>query len=772
MKNKVIILFFLFFVVCMKSTSTELRRPISTSTPMYLFHIDVWNYADPQKIINLVPEDIRPYVVFNISLSVSLTKYGYSTAESWLRTCAENGVWATIQPASGGHCHFSDKDYSVYEYFFKNYPNFLGFNFAEQFWGFDTTDGLHPDGGKTPSFAERCTTFANLLKIANTYGGYLIVSTCKTAPSYGNTSPLATFKEHSNLSTAAKNYKDNFIYCEKYTSASGYYDMESQCLGVYLSDYCGNYGMRFDECGYEAHKNREATFPEAIGGMTILEHMMMTGQTVEDGPELIWKQVVKQTSNTTTTDGFTTKNWQLYSQFNNVYADVFRKFVVDKIVRIMPRKEVIDSTKIAIFNNNTTGSVASRRTAEALFTGLYAMDNGTWENDSVYLKKTGRYPAIPTLWTNGSYGFGTTVYQTAYNIRWSNTNAKVAEFNKIFPAQSTGNMYVRHIDNNWLVYNPNMDKNLSASSSFNLLYNSCSSINLNFPRYSFGIVTEKSDSIYFYLNNYRSSTTTKTSDTITISGCSSEPAFSYKDRGNHGISTISKTYIDGIFTLIVRHNGPLDLFVRCTGNGTNRLTVPEENVMISAETPQRYTGTRQYEAENFDYKNISKIDATTIHQYTAYSYMDFGKKSTAAVRDTISVPSSGTYTLSTRYTAPEGDVNSVDLYVNGNKLSTLHFTKTEVDSLWTTLDKNITLNNGKNVIMFKANSTATYNLYLDNITLTSTTSTSISTPNQSDTCNSFDIYNLNGQMIRNHATTLQGLKNGIYIVNNKKVVIK
>ena len=34
----------------------ELRRPISPSQPAWIIHIDVWNNADPQKIIDLVPE--------------------------------------------------------------------------------------------------------------------------------------------------------------------------------------------------------------------------------------------------------------------------------------------------------------------------------------------------------------------------------------------------------------------------------------------------------------------------------------------------------------------------------------------------------------------------------------------------------------------------------------------------------------------------------------------------------------------------------------------
>ena len=46
----------------------DFRRPVSKNEPMWIVHIDSWNCADPQKIIDLIPKDIRPYVVFNISL--------------------------------------------------------------------------------------------------------------------------------------------------------------------------------------------------------------------------------------------------------------------------------------------------------------------------------------------------------------------------------------------------------------------------------------------------------------------------------------------------------------------------------------------------------------------------------------------------------------------------------------------------------------------------------------------------------------------------------
>ncbi len=65
-----------------------MRRPLSAEQPMWIVHIDSWNYADPAKIIDLIPEDILPYVVFNISLSINWSKekkewlmvqYGYET---------------------------------------------------------------------------------------------------------------------------------------------------------------------------------------------------------------------------------------------------------------------------------------------------------------------------------------------------------------------------------------------------------------------------------------------------------------------------------------------------------------------------------------------------------------------------------------------------------------------------------------------------------------------------------------------------------------------
>ena len=185
-----LVLGFLILLIQLTTFAQEkapLRRPTSTSSPMWIIHIDTWNWADPEKIIKLVPEDIKPYVVFNISLSVSdfvRGKYPFTICESWVRTCAEHRVWAMIQPASGYKCNFPYSFSEEYEYFYKNYPNFIGWNWAEQNWGF-------PSGNE---FNKRLDLFVELLKLADKYGGYLSVSNFMGVGNYTN--PIGQFKNH------------------------------------------------------------------------------------------------------------------------------------------------------------------------------------------------------------------------------------------------------------------------------------------------------------------------------------------------------------------------------------------------------------------------------------------------------------------------------------------------------------------------------------------------------------------------------------------------
>ncbi len=198
----------------------------------------------------MVPADIRPYVVFNISISINhdrLTskwlqaEYGYEIAKSWLRECAENRVWAMIQQSSGGFQHFSETDLAVYEEFYREYPNFLGFNYAEQFWGYDGS--LQPPSSGSydpisPPWTNRIALFAQLLELSNRYGGYLVVSWCPNQWN-PNINPIGMLKRNPAFAAACRNYTQNYILCEKYTQQSYQSDMESTLPGGLCFRLCG-----------------------------------------------------------------------------------------------------------------------------------------------------------------------------------------------------------------------------------------------------------------------------------------------------------------------------------------------------------------------------------------------------------------------------------------------------------------------------------------------------------------------------------------------------
>ncbi|RXK85516.1 glycoside hydrolase family 98 domain-containing protein [Filimonas effusa] len=724
----------LFAPFALHAQSAPLRRPISPSQPMWLIHIDSWNQADPQKIINMVPADIRPYVVFNISISINhdrLTskwlqaEYGYEIAKSWLRVCAENRVWAMIQQSSGGFQHFSQSDLTVYEEFYRDYPNFIGFSYAEQFWGFDGS--LQPPSSSSydplsPPWADRINLFANLLQLSNRYGGYLVVSWCPNQWN-PNINPIGMLKRNAAFAAACRNYTENYILCEKYTQQTYQHDMESTCMGAYMSGYAGQYGIRYDETGWTDSTGTHANFTPATGVAPHLEHIMLTGQTVIDGTELIMTQQSRELNTAATPDGFTTRRWEFYPQLYNVNLDLFRK-ILDGHVRIPTRREVIDRTKVIIVNDVSSGSNQDQySTPQTLFEGLYRMDtDGNYELNKSFFKKTGRYPSIPIAYQlddTDANSFQVKINKSAYASRWPNITAKVNEMNTLFPSEYTGTLYAGRHENGWVTYNP-FKTNQTATASIPFKYNTCSSMELSYAQYSAGVIKEYSNRLNIYLNNYDNviNTGLKT-DIIRINGASTQPTWSYTDRGSHQASAVSGSWSGGVFTLTVQHNGPLDITINCAGTATGRLTSYTTATLVTPTQPPIYAGPLQHEAEHFDYRSINGNTANgasgTVRSYTGQGYLRFGTNAAASIRDTVSLQYAGSYQLRTRYSLTGGNVNTIGIYVNGSLVATPVFNQTDSNSAWAVQTQNITLNAGNNVIEFRASGAASNGVYFDNI---------------------------------------------------------
>lgn len=666
-----------------------MRRPISPIQPMWLVHIDSWNYPDPQKIIDLVPADVRPYVVFNISLSSnnSVTLDGKRICDSWMKVCARNRVWTMIQCSSGAHNRLSDTDLDIYRNYFEEYPNFLGFNFAEQFWDFGK-EGL-------PTFLERLQLLANVLKICRDEGGYLVVSFTQAYWS-SEMNPLAYFKRNADMKALLSgDGKDHFVCCEKYTMKNGFYDIESNCLGAYLGGYAGQYGIRFDDSGWAS----DDVFPRSLGAIPILEHGLLTGQTIIDGPELIWKECIRQVT-TSTQDGYTRRNWSFFPQYENVTLDAFRKFI-DGTFRIPTRREVIDRTKICVFNDLPASESDLRKpylTPRTLFDGLYRQDadqggrlyENHWVDNHWWLKKTGRYPAIPQvagLLDDDAQSLQI-VKVSEYDSRWGNIANKQKELDALFPQRYEGDIYAAQYENIWMTYNPyqydetteiRTDESSGkqymgrvyhlatkrATGELTPLYNTCQKIGFDYAPYSLGVMKEYPDHIDFYLQNYRNTESkqsasgftedAQTTDYITIKGASVRPMVEWHDRANHSASSVDEEWKDGVLTLTITHNGPLDLSVKCSGSATSRETEWSKASLEVPTIPTAYQGKLQYEAEHCDYKKVAACrtngynygDAN--YDYYGQGYVQMGTNTLAALRYPKPVDEAGTYRVTLRY---------------------------------------------------------------------------------------------------------------------------
>lgn len=557
---------------------------------MWLIHVNYPSLQHPQTVIDAIPADIRPYVVLNLAMSAAVDT-GYETMDAWLNSCAQHGMYAMVQPSSGIDNSMSDTDLVPYETLYQKYPSLIGYNFCEQAWGFGAA-----------SFATRLELYAKLLELGDKYGGYLYVNdSFSLSNSAWNT--VAKFKTSQRFRDTTKTYKANFIFGNKYTHSYAYYDNESGALGAYLSGHAGHYAVRFDQFAWgwsgkaqvfgEEYPGRAEfgvspllSCPEAVAGIPIVEQMLLNGATVIDGPEI--------------PDIANTFKGRATPMFINMIGDILRK-AVDGSIRIPTLPEVAARAKIGFV------PLSSNNPPADLYTGLYEMD-GQQELNRTWFKKTGRYPTIPVLFTNDSYEtslLSTHVTSSEYAARWPTQESKVSEFDSLFPPQATGDLFVARVANKLLTYNPHINTDLATIASIPLQYNTASHLELNYPAHTFGVITETEQGLNVYLNNYRTdksamwaaypagigygsatfesymnSHITAPEDSLLretvlqVAGASTEPTFTLTERGSHKPSTATATWANGVYTLRIAHNGPVDVAISCTGAATDRLPVP------------------------------------------------------------------------------------------------------------------------------------------------------------------------------------------------------
>lgn len=684
------------------SAMAQQRRPIDNEHPMWLVHVDVWNQADPQKIIDLIPADIKPYVVMNLSLSCAYDKdldmyqrpqNAIRTYKSWASVCQANNMWFCCQPASGGHTHIQDDDVEIFEYFYKTYPNFLGWNYAEQFWGFNEA------GDKSSSSdVTRIALFAKLVRMAHQYGGFLTVSFCGNVWSHP-LNPVGMMKRNPELLQACRDYPEAILWLYKYTTSSCFYNNESVTFSPFISGLAANYGVRYDNCGWNGATSdlvgeNKCTYPVAAGIGTVMEQTCVNGGAVWDGPELIWTEDFQNLSNTTTADGFSRRRWGTFPGFRNAWLDMWGK-IIDGTMYIPSRREVVEKTKIVVINDVTSGNDEDKYASwGSLYDGLYKQtdpfnrNNGQWMDNYCYFKKTGRYGAIPVcieLADELAQSIPVKVKKSQRNTVWPNETTKTNKFKDMYPLQSVGTMYVNRFHNQLVTYTPYsyLNSNRTSWSRIPLEYNTCDSLRLTWGMLSSAIIHEDAEGIDFYLNNYRSDTTARVNDVITIVGAIEEPTYTYKKRAetNYTVPVPSWDAEKGLFTLTVSHNGPLEIRINCHGNNTeNRRTdvVSKTKLELPKQPEQHLLAPVIIEAEDMDYKSVANsvnnAYFTGYRNYRGHSgngFVDMGTNTAGVLKCYPIIPAGGTYRVGIRYSNRSSKTGKVKITRTGQRAVTV-----------------------------------------------------------------------------------------------------
>ena len=733
MKKNFLLLVLFMLTTAWQSATAQQRRPIDSQHPLWFIHIDVWNSADPQKIIDLIPADIKPYVCMNLSLSCQfdtntsmyrMPRNAVRTYKSWASVCQLNNMWFSCQPASGGHTHIQDNDLETFEYFFKTYPNFLGWNYAEQFWAFG-------DAGDMSSMtaASRWALFANLVEMSHKYGGFLTVSWCG-GDYHMNTNPMGELKADKNFLAACKKYPEAIVFLYKYTHASSFYNNESICWGPFISGLAKNYGVRYDNCGWNDTTKKlvgenKCTYPGSAGIGTVMEQTCVNGGAVWDGPELIWTEDFKNLNNTTV-NGYTRRNWGRFDNFNGIWLDMWRR-IIDGTMYIPTREEVVNKTKIAVINDFSSG-YESYTSWDDLYNGLYLQTDpfnqrkesrhnyGQWYNNLCYFKSTGRYGAIPIvidMYDDIAKSIPIKVKRSNYQSRWSDEATKQADFNEQYPEVSTGDLYVNRYRNQLVTYTPYsyLNSKKTATADIPLLYNTCEKMNLTYGKLSSGVIREYEDHINFYLNNYRSDTTNAITDKIVIYGVKATPSYTMTmptTGANSQKATITFKRYDSAkktYTIWLSHLGPVLLSIKCTGDGTDRMTdvLPADTLALPKQ-PEPFKGPIIIEAENMDYKNVNV--ALTHSGWWAQEYKDFAamgyvetyENANSSLRHSLKLTEGGDYNIRVRY-CNSNKAGSMKATVNGTDYA-MTFEKVDIND-WREAVITTTLNAGENTLILQ-----------------------------------------------------------------------
>jgi len=494
------------------NAQVALRRPLSPDTPLIVPGVILTNISGISSQWNSIPANLRPYCALNAD--PEWNQPTEAQVDAFIAECQRLGIPCILQAEAAGRPSYFDQDGSIGDRLMKKYPNFLGYQWCE----FADAPMNVPYNPITNNM------MIAHLRVMAANGGYLMLASM-TGGLFNAIGQTAA------LMNAFKANSANLVIMDKMTNGSNYYWNNAATWGLWLSGFCGNWGVSADcwiwDCSFWATCQGTANnAPAAIQGMEI-EKSACLGATV----------------------------YLKFETFNSTRLNQIVYPLLQKIVQI----KAIPTLSEAKSRIKVGHKYAGAMNEPALFGGLYS-DGGFW------MPRSGRYYSIPVFPALSS-GADISFCQPVGLYQFKSLADKKAFYDPLYPDNGiTGNSWVEPFPDKGVSYfaNPNDTKDATITTTFTLplLRNSCASLSGTLPSFTYGTVQETPTYVDILVGNVYGSQTRTTTFVLKGLAESAEPVLTISGQTSYTKNWNATTQE---YTLSVTHNSTVSIRLVTSG---------------------------------------------------------------------------------------------------------------------------------------------------------------------------------------------------------------
>ena len=489
----------------------ELRRVVNAENPLYLigYYVytmeTIYEQSDPGYSVkaawDAVPDELKPYTMMVIlSATNGYDRPGaekmvgggnqycpYVTAaeaaENAIRQCQENNIPCAFQ-VHGGECTYElGYSFEFLEHLAQTYSCLQGFTAAEMY-NYPRHNGLLSPNAYLYEAAEIAVDNGMLFIWTDTNKEFAIDAESDTTLRPGGLFQYC-LESSPAMARLFRENKENIVLMYKESMARSVTD--SMLLGLWLSEYCGNWGISSDWWHWES---------EQLGK----PFWVTTGDT-DYIFQNYWRLCLSMPSNLHTMSiaraagygatcflneaGYATQaiNGKRIPTYQYSIAPMMSRLVKGEI-QIASREEVKEACRAVIVDSANWYNVNIDRNTSRLYytTGKY-----------------GIVPVVPTSCPQSELEG----YDLVVRENLGSAEALKAELDKVYTQEYTGDAWANHSGKSWYVMNYAENKQADMRADFDLTASKFNRASVTLGNHAFAVLTEGEKEIRVDLSNYR-----------------------------------------------------------------------------------------------------------------------------------------------------------------------------------------------------------------------------------------------------------------------------